>query len=666
MSWRDTSLFARLTLSFLVVALVPAIAAAGIGLWSFRDSMTSEAERTVEDRMSVARDVVARHQASGRAAVAAIARDATVSQLLATGRYVELSQLLEAADTGSGSLSYVLAVAPDGTVVASSKGALTGSRWADLQTRDALDGRASATFNLVPLAEVVATGLAEPTAIEVVPTANGTVINETLEHRLGMVAAVPIAGAEDSVSGALIGVSLVNRTSDLVESIVSGTDSFATIFQHEVRVSTTVKDAEGKIAYGTVVSDGVREAVLNGGGTYVGRAPVVGRDTFTSYEVIRDPSSRAIGILFVGVPAEPYVAAERLFAMRLSAALVLGLLAAFGAGLVVARAITTQLAKLGDATARVADGDLTVVVPQIATREIIALGSAFSAMTSGLRRIVKRVRMTSNSMNSVAGELTSASKTQSHSAERQASAVAETTATLEEMATSYGSVASAAGEVMRLAEDALSAATGGHGLLEHNLSSIERLAAGTGATRSSAGDLAEAAVDIGEILALINQVAEQTKILALNAAIEAARAGEAGKGFAVVAVEIRKLAESVSTSTSRIEQLVASIQTASGHLVRSAETQSVEAEEAAQNTRRSEDAFNDIVGQMASTAAAARQIATATSEQRAASEQVVTAMHHLSQATTEGAAAARQVEDAAARISTESRQLTEALGSFKS
>ncbi len=665
MAWRDSSLFVRLTLSFLVVALVPAIVAGSIGFWSFRDSMTAEAERAVADRMGIAHDVVSRQQASALSSLEALAADTALAESLATTDGSALTERLSGAHAQFGSSAYLLAVAPDGRVVASSSGDVSGSRAGDPLTQAALSGRASSAFDVVPDAEVVTVGFSGASAIEVVPTEGGTVVHEQLHGRLAMVAAVPVTARDGSILGALVSVSLIPHTADLVDAIVSGTDSFATIFHHEVRVSTTVTDAEGNIAYGTVVSDQVREAVFDEGRTYVGRAPVVGRDTFTTYEVIRDPGGEAIGMLFVGIPADPYVMAERLFVLRLAAALVLGLLAALAAGALVARVFSSQLAKLSKAASAVAEGDLTATVPDVVSREIIALGGAFSSMTRGLRRIVKRVRGSAEDMRSIADELVASSATQSDSAERQASAVAETTATLEEMAASYRSVASAADEVMRLAENALSAANNGHELLERNLTSIERLAEGTEATQSSARGLADAAYDIGEILVLINQVAEQTKILALNAAIEAARAGDAGRGFSVVAAEIRTLAESVSVSTSRIEELVGSIQRASDGLVRSAETQSGESEDAAVNTRRSEDAFNDIVGQMASTAAAARQIATATSEQRAASEQVVKAMQDVSEATSEGASAARQVEAAAGRIATESTQLTQALGSFK-
>ena len=79
--------------------------------------------------------------------------------------------------------------------------------------------------------------------------------------------------------------------------------------------------------------------------------------------------------------------------------------------------------------------------------------------------------------------------------------------------------------------------------------------------------LGERSQQIGQVLSIINSIADQTKILALNAAIEAARAGEAGKGFSVVAIEIRKLAESVVESTGEISAIMTEIQSAANDLV---------------------------------------------------------------------------------------------------
>ncbi len=669
MNWRNTSLFTRLVTAFLLVATLPVLTAAVIGYRGFSSSMNTEALRAIDIRMSIANDTLARRLASARQATAAIAADPrTVEAFAGAGAGdgpAALAEHLATAVDGDRA-TYLLAIAPDGSVQASSSGAPAGSRLGDLQVRDALAGRPSAAFALVPAAEVSAVGLADAVAIDVVETAGGTVVHDTLTEHLSLVAATPVSGPDGEVLGALVRVSPVARTSSLVDEIVSGTDAHATIFQHEVRVSTTVKNAEGRIAYGTVVSDAVRETVIESGREYRGLAQVVGTDTFTAYDPITDHTGKTIGMAFVGIPAEPYQAAERRFVFQLGAALLLGLAAAFAAGTFIARIFSAQLATLGRAATRVADGDLTTEVPAVTGREIIALAEAFGTMTAGLRGIVGRVQHSAQGLRAVAGQLDSASATQVESVERQASAVAETTATLEEMAASYRSVATAAEEVMRLAEDALEAAQGGHQMLERNMDAIDGLSQGTTHTLQAADELATSAEDIGEILGLIDQIAEQTKILALNAAIEAARAGEAGKGFAVVATEIRTLAGSVSESTARIVELVRAIQQSSTLLARSASKQADQAGEVSTTTRRSEDAFNDIVGQMASTAAAARQIATAASEQKTASEQVVIAMRSVSQAATESAAASKQVESSAAEIVRQSTDLTDSLGTFRS
>ena len=159
--------------------------------------------------------------------------------------------------------------------------------------------------------------------------------------------------------------------------------------------------------------------------------------------------------------------------------------------------------------------------------------------------------------------------------------------------------------------------------------------------------LGERSQQIGQVLAIINSIADQTKILALNAAIEAARAGEAGKGFSVVAIEIRKLAESVVDSTREISSIMTEIQSSANDLVLSTEQELRQVQsgvDLAHTTGGSLDRILDLVEQ---TTVAAKEISAATQQQKSATDQVVRAMREVAAVAQQTAAGSRQVASSA-------------------
>jgi hypothetical protein len=180
---------------------------------------------------------------------------------------------------------------------------------------------------------------------------------------------------------------------------------------------------------------------------------------------------------------------------------------------------------------------------------LTALLLAIPMIVYGLRllsSVIERLRSSSELLAGAVHELRGASKEAATATAEQSSAVAETSATVEQLAATASSIA----ENSR----AVSAAAGHTGETMHEMQDAVNAIAARSLT------LGERSQKIGEILALIAGIAEQTNLLALNAAIEAARAGEAGKGFAVVASEVRKLAERSIKSTESIREIVVAIQ----------------------------------------------------------------------------------------------------------
>jgi methyl-accepting chemotaxis protein len=281
-------------------------------------------------------------------------------------------------------------------------------------------------------------------------------------------------------------------------------------------------------------------------------------------------------------------------------------------------------AAAGKAAANRAEREaLGVIIAGVAFAVLIVLGYAWYAqvlfrratgrergMTEALGRLgdrddlLARIGSTSAVLGGVASELRSAAENAAAVTAEQSVAVAETSATIEELATTAGAIA----DNIRSVSDA----AGRTGQTMRDMrEKVETIAV-------RALSLGEQAQRIGEILELITEIAAQTNMLALNAAIEAARAGEAGKGFAVVAAEVRRLAERSIESTESIGTIVAAVRDETNATILATE----------QGTRQARE-----VGElMASTATMLEESILATQQQKTAADQVDAAIAQIRRA----------------------------------
>ena len=221
-------------------------------------------------------------------------------------------------------------------------------------------------------------------------------------------------------------------------------------------------------------------------------------------------------------------------------------------------------------------------------------------------------------LGEVGGELRAAARSAAVATSEQSAAVAQTSATIEQLATTAGAITDNVLAAARAAER-----TGD--TMRDMQEKVELIA-------SRALSLGERAKKIGEILELIKDIAGQTNLLALNAAIEAARAGEAGRGFAVVAAEVRKLAERSVRSTESIREIISGVQEETNATILATEQGIGQASEVAEL--------------MASTATMLEESLLAAQQQQSAADQVDGAVRQIRQAADQ--LAAEQVNRAAA------------------
>lgn len=296
--------------------------------------------------------------------------------------------------------------------------------------------------------------------------------------------------------------------------------------------------------------------------------------------------------------------------------------------------------------------------------EIGVLASSYNQMLDLIVYLIRQTQESSRRLQGSANDILSATEQAASGAAEQAASISQTTATMEELASTYRQIAENADQVVNMAEASLGSAESGQTAVMNTLSAMEEIKSRTQASAGKILALGERSQQIGQVLAIINSIADQTKILALNAAIEAARAGEAGKGFSVVAIEIRKLAESVVESTGEISTIMNEIQAAANELVMSTEQELKQVQSGVDLAHLTGQNLDQILEMVEQTTVAAKEISAATQQQKSATDQVVKAMREVAAVAQQTAAGSRQVAGAAEQLSGMARESSQVGSAF--
>jgi methyl-accepting chemotaxis protein len=291
---------------------------------------------------------------------------------------------------------------------------------------------------------------------------------------------------------------------------------------------------------------------------------------------------------------------------------------------------------------------------------VIALGAVAAAaviafllskvVTRQVSSAVRHVQSSSTELQAVAGQ-------QAAGAREQASAMAEITTTISELLATSRQIAESAQRVAAIADETAAAAGSGDQIVLRSQESVGGIRRQVELIVGHMLELGKKSQQIGGILEIINELAEQTNILAINATIEAAGAGESGKRFAVVADEIRKLADRVGGATKDIRILIEEIRSAVNTTVMATETGSKAVEAGARQFSDVASAFRQIAALVATTTEAAREIELSTKQQSTAVEQVNIAIGNVAQASREAETSTGQALQTASQLAAMSRDL---------
>jgi methyl-accepting chemotaxis protein len=198
--------------------------------------------------------------------------------------------------------------------------------------------------------------------------------------------------------------------------------------------------------------------------------------------------------------------------------------------------------ELGTNLARLAKGDLTALIDTAFSGDLESVRDAYNSTVATMQEIVGRLRSASTSLKTATGEILSGANDLADRTTKQAAAVEETSAALEQLSGTVSENAQRAGSASAKAKLVEDTAVETNGVMKQANDAMERISASS--------------TKISNIIGLIDDIAFQTNLLALNASVEAARAGDAGKGFAVVAVEVRRLAQSAAGASSEVKALI--------------------------------------------------------------------------------------------------------------
>ncbi len=251
-----------------------------------------------------------------------------------------------------------------------------------------------------------------------------------------------------------------------------------------------------------------------------------------------------------------------------------------------------------------------------------ALEKAEGAKKEGMLDAASKIQGVIDKITSVVGEVVERTEDILKGSEFQKQRVTETATAMEEMNATVLEVARNASETSEGSQETMKKASEGESVVNDTISAMSEIQERTAALKEIMNKLESQSGEIGSVMSVINDIADQTNLLALNAAIEAARAGEAGRGFAVVADEVRKLAEKTIGATDEVEKSIHSIQELARENVKGVDETVESVVSATEHSRKSGEVLSEIVELARLAADQVRSIATAAEEQSATSEEI--------------------------------------------
>ncbi len=472
---------------------------------------------------------------------------------------------------------------------------------------------------------------------------------------------------------------------DWLDSVKEESDCDVTIFNNNLRYSTTLYNAQGQRNIGTSMDSKIANTVLNQKTTFHGEATIGGAHYYVTYKPLYDINNSVIGAYFAGSNAS---AADKEFSNVTWLAIAIGVIGAAAIAVYLVfftrKRVALPLAnaetfaqemldgKLDDTsvTFRFADdevghfvgvlkeakegmnnvvGDASVILSAMANGDFTKQPSArypgvFEEIRRNLMKIEEDLGFTLSSMNASSNEVLTGSNQMAEGSQslaegttRQASAIEEISATIQDVSTQIATTAENAAEAGTLSEQT-------QDKVNYQDTEIQNMVA-------AMNEISETSKEIEKIIKTIEDISFQTNILALNAAVEAARAGAAGKGFAVVADEVRNLAnksaEAAKSTSTLISAAIAAV------------------DKGAKIADATAESMKEVKDMSAQTAKLIVDIASASQEQSESIKQITAGVDQISQVIQTNSATAEETAALCGALSGQSKMLKDQVARFK-